>query len=121
LYSYTLLSKGKAIRFKHASTILVIAALFAPVVAQASGQDTDRSNPGAYAKDSIITTKIKAKLADEKISSLVHVKVDTANKGGVILSGEVGSLREADRAVSIARDTEGVTSVKSYITIHEGY
>ncbi|MDN0077737.1 BON domain-containing protein [Crenobacter sp. SG2303] len=54
------------------------------------------------------------------MSSLIHVKVDAANKGGVILSGEVSSRKEADRALSIARETKGVTSVKSYIKIHEG-
>ncbi|MCW3481084.1 BON domain-containing protein [Neisseriaceae bacterium JH1-16] len=105
---------------KLASTIFIIGSLLTPVISHASGQDMDRSHPEAYAKDSLITTKIKAKLADEKMSSLIYVKVDTANRGGVILSGEVKSRKEANKAVSIARETEGVTSVKSYIKIHEG-
>jgi hyperosmotically inducible protein len=95
----------------------VIGALFAPVAVHAADGDSDRTHPGAFVKDSVITTKVKAKLAEEKMSSLVHVKVDTDANGAVVLSGKVKTQAEADKAVSLARGTEGVTSVKSTIQI----
>jgi hyperosmotically inducible protein len=100
-----------------ASTCFVIAALLAPVAAHAADGDADRTHPMTFVKDSVITAKIKAKLAEEKLSSLAHIKVDTDAKGAVVLGGKVKTQEEADKAVSIARGTEGVTSVKSNIRI----
>ena len=103
-----------------ATSFFVIGTLLAPVIAHAEDQDSDRKHPMTYAKDSVITTKIKAKLADEKMRSLMHIKVDTDSKGAVVLSGTVRSQEEADKAVSIAHETEGVTSVKSHIRVKKG-
>ena len=102
---------------KLATTCLVIGTLLAPVAARAADADSDRTQPLTFVKDSVITTKIKAKLAEEKMSSLTNIKVDTDSKGAVALSGKVKTQEEADKAVSIARGTEGVTSVKSNIKI----
>ncbi len=96
-----------------ATTCFVIGTLLAPVAVIAEDLDSDRMQPMTYAKDSVITTKVKAKLAEEKMSSLVHVQVDTDSNGEVFLSGNVRSEAEADKAVSIAHETEGVTSVTS--------
>jgi len=106
-------------KIKLATTCFIIGALLAPVAAHAAdtATDTDRTHPKVFVKDSVITTKIKAKLADEKVSSLAHIKVDTHSKGAVVLSGKVRTQEEADKAVSIARETEGVTSVKSHIRV----
>jgi len=104
-------------RIKFATGCFVIGALLSPIAAHAADPDSDRSHPLTFVKDSVITTKIKAKLADEKMSSLTHIKVDTDSKGAVVLSGKVGTQEEADKIVSIARETEGVTSVKSKIRI----
>jgi len=102
---------------KFSAVCFVVAALLAPVAAHAADGDMDRSHPVTYVKDSAITVKVKAKLADEKISTLAHISVDTDNKGIVYLSGKVASQAEADKAVSIARATEGVASVKSELTV----
>lgn len=48
--------------------------------------DADRKHPMTFVKDSIITTKIKAKLAEEKMRTMLHVKVDTDSKGEVVLA-----------------------------------
>lgn len=111
------LNKGQTMKTQLATTCFVIGTLLAPVVAHAEDQDSDRKHPMTYVKDSVITTKIKAKLADEKMRSLMHIKVDTDSKGAVVLSGTVRSQEEADKAVSIAHETEGVTSVKSNIHV----
>jgi hyperosmotically inducible protein len=108
-------------KFKLAATCVAIGALLAPFAIQAaeSSTDTDRSQPKTFVKDSEITTKVKAKLAEEHISSLAHIKVDTHGKGAVVLSGKVTTQQEADRAALIARETEGVTSVKSIIRVQK--
>ena len=51
------------------------------------------------------------------MSSLVHVHVDTDAHGAVVLSGTVKSAQQQDRAVQIAKDTEGVTSVRNNLSI----
>ena len=100
-----------------ATTCFVIGGLLGPVIAHAEDSDKDRMHPMTFVKDSVITTKIKAKLAEEKMRTLVHVKVDTDSKGAVVLSGNVRTQEMADKAVAIAQGTEGVTSVTSKITV----
>ena len=67
--------------------------------------------------DAVITTKIKAEFAKDKQVSALHIKVDTDDKGVVTLSGNAKSKAEADKAVKIARDTKGVSSVKNEIMV----
>jgi hyperosmotically inducible protein len=95
----------------------VVATLLAPVAVRAADGDKDRAHPVAYVQDSVITTKIKAKLAKAKMRSLTHISVDTDSNGKVVLSGSTTTQRRADQAVAIARGTEGVTSVQNDIKI----
>ena len=96
---------------------LVAGALMLPAAVWSADSDTDRSNPERFVKDSVITTKIKARLAEEKASSLVRISVDTDKKGAVVLGGTVRTPAGRDRAVAIARGVEGVTSVKDEIRV----
>ena len=89
------------------------------MAAHAEDQDADRTHPVTFVKNSVITTKIKANLADAKMSSLLHIRVDTDRKGAVVLKGRVKTQAEADKAVEIARGTEGVTSVASHIQVRK--
>lgn len=102
---------------KLATTCLLAGALLLPIAGYTADGDTDRSSPKAFVKDSVITTKVKAKLAKEKASSLVKIKVDTDKNGMVSLSGTARSQAAADKAVSLARSVKGVTSVESDIKI----
>ena len=77
----------------------------------------DRAHPVAVVKDSVITSKVKTKLAADKMRSLTHVHVDTDRDGMVVLSGSAKTQESIDKAASIARDTEGVTSVQNNIKI----
>jgi hyperosmotically inducible protein len=104
-------------KIRLATSCLVVGALLAPVAALADDGDSDRAHPMTYAKDSLITTKVKAKLADEKLSSLASIQVDTDSWGAVVLTGRVRSQEESTKAVAIARGVEGVTSVKSNLQI----
>jgi len=100
-----------------ATLCFAIGTALIPLAAFAEDADSDRSHPITFVKDSAITTKVKAMLADEKMSSLAHIKVDTDNKGEVYLSGTVKSQQEADKAVEITRAIKGVTSVKSDLKV----
>jgi hyperosmotically inducible protein len=104
-------------RYKIATTCFLIASVLAPVAAYAADGDSDRSRPRTFVKDSVITTKIKAKLAAEHPASAKHVRVDTDKNGVVWLSGTTDSQAEADKAVEIARGTEGVKSVNNKLTV----
>jgi hyperosmotically inducible periplasmic protein len=100
-----------------AASLLVTGALMLPIAGHAADSDSDRSSPKAYVKDSVITAKVKAELAEEKLSSLVHIRVDTDNKGVVVLSGTAPSQDAADKAISIAKKVKGVAAVHSNIRV----
>jgi len=102
---------------KLAASCFVVGALLLPIASHSADSDADRSAPKTFVKDSVITAKIKAELAEQKLSSLVKIKVDTDKKGAVVLRGTAVSQDAADKAVSIARSVKGVTSVTSRIKI----
>jgi len=99
------------------TAFFLVGPLLAPVAVRAADGDSDRAHPTAFVKDSVITAKVKTKLAADKIGSLAQIHVDTDRSGVVVLSGSAKSQERADAAVSIARATEGVTSVRNDIKI----
>ncbi len=70
-----------------------------------------------YVKDSIITTKVKSKLAEKHLTSLTRIKVDTDANGVVWLSGRAPTQDAVDMAGLIANDTDGVRSVHNDIVV----
>lgn len=106
-------------KYKLATTCFVVGSMLAPVVAYAADSDTDRSHSATYVKDSVITSKIKTKLAAEHPGSAKHIRVDTDKNGVVWMTGTANSQEEVDKAVAIARDTEGVKSVNSHIKVRK--
>ena len=62
--------------------------------------------------DTWITTKVKAELLATQDVSGLDISVETVN-GVVTLSGDVDTRAEADRAIAVARNIEGVTRVDS--------
>jgi hyperosmotically inducible protein len=70
-----------------------------------------------FVKDSVITTKVKTKLASKHMSTLTHVKVDTDANGVVWLSGTAPTKDARDLAGMIAKGTDGVNSVNNEIEI----
>jgi hyperosmotically inducible protein len=100
------------------SGLIVTSMLLAPVgLVFGQDSDTDRSHQRAFVKDSVITTKIKTKLAAEHLGTLAHIKVDTDKDGVVYLSGTAPTQEAADKAMDIARSTEGVERVRSEILV----
>ena len=103
---------------KLATGCFILAIALVPVTAAYSADmNSTGKSASTYVKDSAITTKVKAKLAAEKISSLTKIKVETDGAGVVTLRGKVNTQGEADKAVSIAQGTEGVTSVSNNIQV----
>jgi hyperosmotically inducible periplasmic protein len=93
-------------------------AALAPFAALATpASDMDSTQPTVVIKDSSITSSIKAQLASDPYKGLSHIDVDTDDHGVVTLEGKVPSQDAADRAISIARATEGVRKVKSKLKV----
>lgn len=105
------------IKFVAATACLVLGSFTVAVAAHAEDTDADRSHPVAFVKDSVITTKVKAKLAHAHLRSLKNISVDTDNAGMVVLSGSVRTHKESERAAAIARRTEHVTGVTNNLQI----
>ena len=64
----------------------------------------------------MITTKIKAEFAKDKLVSAMKIHVDTDN-GVVTLGGTAKSKAEADQADTLAKNITGVTSVRNDIKV----
>ena len=102
---------------KLAITALALSAVLLPVISFSADSDADRSHPKAFVKDSAITAKIKTKLATDHIASLGRIHVDTDASGVVWLSGTARTKQDIDTAISVAKATEGVTSVNSTLEV----
>ena len=63
-----------------------------------------------------LTAKIKSKMALDDSVKALDINVDTSN-GVVTLTGTVHSEAERTRAVQLARETAGVTSVNDRLTV----
>lgn len=76
------------------------------------GSTSTRSSTGEYIDDSVITTKVKAAILEDKELKVTEVNVETF-KGVVQLSGFVSSQSDINKAASLARSVSGVKSVKN--------
>jgi hyperosmotically inducible protein len=104
--------------FTRWSALVILGALLGPLAAVADeGPGPDTSHPKAFVKDSVITTKVKSKLAADRLTSLAKIHVDTDDSGIVWLKGTTPTQAAADRAVAIARATEHVVDVHSDIMV----
>ena len=78
------------------------------------------ANAVNQAKDGLesagITAKIKSKMALDDVVKARNIKVDT-NGSVVTLTGVVDSEAERHRAVQLAKETEGVTSVVDHLRV----
>jgi hyperosmotically inducible protein len=71
---------------------------------------------GEFVDDSVITTKVKALLAEDDFLKSFQISVETY-KGSVQLSGLVDSQKAVDKAGEIARGVKGVKSVKNNLNV----
>jgi len=71
---------------------------------------------GQYVDDSVITTEVKASLANNDFLKSFQISVETF-KGTVQLSGFVNSEQAVAKAGEIARSIKGVKSVKNNLVV----
>jgi osmotically-inducible protein OsmY len=74
---------------------------------------------GCSQSDPGITTAVKGKLAADDVVKSYRIDVDTKDRV-VTLNGDVDTQAARQRAVQIARDTEGVRDVVDQLTISPG-
>ncbi len=72
---------------------------------------------GCAASDPGVTTAVKSKLAADDTVKAYQIDVDT--QGGVVtLSGAVETQAAKDRAIQLARETDGVSRVEDRLTVN---
>ena len=76
----------------------------------------NQESVGAYVDDTAITTRVKAKFAENKTVSAMAIGVETL-KGVVQLSGFAKNDDERLTAERLARETSGVRSVRNDIVV----
>jgi osmotically-inducible protein OsmY len=73
---------------------------------------------GRALRDGSLTAKIKAKMALDDHVKALDIDVDT-NGTTVTVSGIVANTQQRDRALALARETEGVTQVVDRLQIRQ--
>lgn len=76
----------------------------------------DQQSVGSYIDDTTLTTRVKAKFAENPTVSAMAISVETL-KGVVQLSGFAKTAEERSMAERLARETSGVVSVKNDIVV----
>jgi hyperosmotically inducible protein len=67
--------------------------------------------------EAVLTTKVKAAMAKEKPSTLAKVHVNSEKSGTVTLTGSAKTQADKDRAETVAKNVQGVTSVVNNIEV----
>jgi hyperosmotically inducible protein len=101
---------------KHTAALILAAVMGASVVA-CSSTPTQQST-GQAIDDGVVTAKVKAKLIEDPVTKAHQINVETF-KGNVQLSGFVESDEARNRALQLARDTEGVKKVKDALEVRK--
>ncbi len=97
----------------------VIAALALVTAAGTVATTVQAADVGAVAKDTKITTAVKAKLGADHPANLKDISVKTEN-GTVYLSGTVPTAEQRARAQELAASVKGVNKVVSQIAVKPG-
>ena len=99
--------------FQYFSTLfLTIALLFSAGCASTPTQ----SSLGEAIDDTVITTRVKTAFIDDPDLKALQINVETF-KGVVQLSGFVATRAEVNKASTVARQIDGVTSVRNDILL----
>lgn len=101
-----------SVRTTLTAATLVVAVLSTAGCAVSRGQEST----GAYIDDTTITTQVKSRMLDNPNVAGTSISVETLN-GTVMLSGFAKNSVEKDAAERIARDVNGVKTVKNQIVV----
>jgi osmotically-inducible protein OsmY len=102
--------KMRAICARYCILVMLIAAFVA------CASTPKQASTGEFIDDSVITTKVKALLADDNFLKSFAISVETY-KGIVQLSGFVNSTDSVTKAGQIAKSVKGVKSVKNNLIV----
>src|SRR5689334_6080137 len=78
-----------------------------------------QKSPGEQVDDSVTTGRVKAALIADPVTKAHQIDVETF-KGTVQLNGFVETDQARNRALQLARDVDGVKSVKDALEIRKG-
>jgi osmotically-inducible protein OsmY len=95
---------------------LMITGVIAATTVVGCAVTRDQSTVGEYVDDATITTRVKAKFAEDKTVSAMSISVETL-RGTVQLSGFAKSAAERSQAEALASRVHGVRAVKNDIVI----
>jgi hyperosmotically inducible protein len=101
-----------------AHTIGKLTAVMALVLALAGCQSMTGRTAGENLDDTNITAAVKGRLAQDKLSTLTRIDVDT-NNGVVSLNGTVESAEQRARAEQLARGAGGVKRVINNLQVQK--
>jgi hyperosmotically inducible protein len=94
-----------------------ITALLAVVaLASACASTRTQESPGEAFDDSVLTSKVKLGLIDDKITDAGEINVETY-RGVVQLGGFVDSAQQKERATQVARSVTGVKEVRNDLRV----
>jgi osmotically-inducible protein OsmY len=98
-------------------TISVAAIVLASMLAiTACAQTSTNESTGAYVDDSAITGKVKTAILSDPALKVMQIDV-TTYKNVVQLSGFVDSPQMVERAGTVAKQVNGVTSVQNNLIV----
>ena len=102
---------------KKRNTIIHFLVLLMMIAALAACASTrTHESAGEYVDDSVITTKVKALLAEDDFLKSFQISVETY-QGTVQLSGFVDSTQAVDKAGEIVRSVKGVKFFKNNLIL----
>ncbi|MBE7941378.1 MULTISPECIES: BON domain-containing protein [Ramlibacter] len=101
---------------KHIKALTTAVLIGATVLASGCSVMRHQETVGSYVDDATITTRVKAKFVEDKTVDAAAIKVETLN-GAVQLSGFAKSAGEKAKAEALARNTDGVRSVRNNLEV----
>ena len=94
------------------ASMIAVGSLVVSGCAVSGGQST----VGQYVDDATITTRVKARMAEDPAVSAMRISVETLD-GTVQLSGFATSQAEKDKAATVARGVPEVREVRNNIIV----
>ncbi|WP_332739333.1 BON domain-containing protein [Hydrogenophaga sp.] len=101
------------------SLLLAVAVAIGSLVSTGCAVTSGQSSVGQFVDDTTITTRVKARFAEDQQVSAMRIGVETLN-GTVQLSGFATTQAEKDKASSIARAVPDVRNVQNNIVVRPG-
>jgi hyperosmotically inducible protein len=111
-------AKAKAIELaKETKGVKNVVDMISAREASGSGDAPDPNRSlGDTVTDAGISMSVKSKLLDDPLVKGLKIDVDT-REGVVFLTGAVGSDAEMEKAIQLAKETNGVREVKANLTL----